>query len=80
MKTTFARQAIEWGMFALQSIFPRLKDRIGNKERRETKISLSPNVELFNIRVKVVNINELPFLYMPELSLETNHFQFSLKH
>lgn len=72
-QATSARQASEWGMRALQGSFPRLKDRMIYEERGERKLILVSMVRLFNIRARLVGINQIQSVYMPHLEREANH-------
>ena len=69
-EATAMRQSSEWGMRALQSSFPRLKDRFIYEETGERKIILKMMVLLFNVRSRRVGINQILNTYMP--SLESN--------
>lgn len=71
-QATSARQASEWGMRAFQGSFPRLKDRLAYEERGERRIILQLVVLLFNMRTRLVGINQILSTYMPFLSVEAN--------
>lgn len=71
-QATSARQSAEWGMRALQSSFPRLKDRLIFEVRGERRLILVSSVLLFNFRTSVVGLNQLLHVYMPHLSPEAN--------
>lgn len=72
-QATSARQASEWGMRAFQGTFPRLKDRFVYEERGERKAVLTCMVLLYNLRSRLVGINQILHSYMPHLSVEANH-------
>lgn len=72
-QATSARQASEWGMRAFQGTFPRLKDRFIYEERGERKVVLMCMVLLYNLRSRLVGINQILHSYMPHLSVEANH-------
>ena len=72
-EATSMRQSSEWGMRALQSSFPRLKDRMIYEEMGERKIILKMMVLLFNLRSRRVGINQILNTYMPALELDANH-------
>ena len=61
------RQSSEWGMRALQSSFPRLKDRMIYEETGERKIIMKMMILLFNLRSRQVGINQILNTYMPAL-------------
>ena len=71
-EATAMRQSAEWGMRALQSSFPRLKDRITYEETGERKIILKMMVLLFNLRSRRVGINQILNTYMPALEQNAN--------
>lgn len=66
-QATSARQAAEWGMRAFQSSFPRLKDRLEYEERGERRLILDTCALLYNLRARLVGINQLRSVYMPGL-------------
>ena len=67
-----AGQASEWGMRALQSSFPRLKDRILYEQRGERKLILLSIVKIFSLRSRLVGFNQILSSYMPHMSIEAN--------
>lgn len=73
-QATSARQASEWGMRAFQATFPRMKDRFMYEEHGERKLMLNCAVLLFNLRSRMVGINQILSTYMPHLSVEANLF------
>ncbi len=77
-QATSAQQASEWGMRALQGSFPRLKDRFVYEERGERKSVLHTIVLLFNLRTRLVGINQILGMYMPALSIEANELLFKI--
>ncbi len=67
------RQACERGMQALQSSFPRLKDRMMYNETGERKNMMKMVTLLFNLRSRRVGINQkILNTYMPSLELDAN--------
>ena len=66
-EATAARQSAEWGMRALQSSFPRLRDRLMYESRGERRLILLSIVYLFNYRTANVGLNQLLTVYMPWL-------------
>jgi len=71
-EATSARQTAEWGMLALQASFPRLKDRFVYEERGERRIVLKIMVLLYNMRARMVGINQILNTYMPRLMWDAN--------
>jgi DDE superfamily endonuclease len=69
-EATSMRQSAEWGMRALQSSFPRLKDRFIFEKRGERRLILKMILLLYNIRSRLVGINQIKNVYMT--SLEQN--------
>ncbi len=72
MQATSMRQSAEWGMRAVQSSFPRLKDRILYEERGERKLLLLSLFLIYNIRTRMVGINQILNVYMPYLNRNAN--------
>ncbi len=66
------RQASEWGMRALQSSFPCLKDRMIYKETGEPKNIMKIMILLFNLPSRQVGINQILNTYMPSLERDAN--------
>ena len=73
-QATGLRQSSEWGMRAFKGAFPRKKDRFPYEERGERKVMLIVLVLLFNLRTRLVGINQLLSTFMPHLSVEANRF------
>ena len=71
-EATSARQTAEWGMLTLQASFPRLKDRFVYEERGERRIVLKMMVLLYNMRARMVGINQILNTYMPRLMWDAN--------
>ena len=67
------RQSVEWGMRAIQSSFPRLKDRFTYEENGERKLILKMIILLYNLRARKVGINQIKNTYMPALNVNANH-------
>ena len=66
------RQAAEWGMRAVQSSFPRLKDRFIYEEDGEIQRVLHSMFLLYNLRTRIVGINQIRNFYMPFLQINGN--------
>jgi len=69
---TSMRQSAEWGMQAVQSSFPRLKDTLRYEEYGERRIMLTALLLLFNCRSRLVGINQLRNFYLPFLRHDAN--------
>ncbi len=59
-------------MRTLQASFPRLKDRFKYEERGERRIVLKLIVLLYNMRARMVGINQILNTYMPYLDRNAN--------
>jgi DDE superfamily endonuclease len=73
-QATSLRQAAEWGMRAIQSAFPRMRDRIHYEENGERRIYLSLLPLLYNFRVMKVGLNQLRSTYVPNWSIESSNY------
>ena len=71
-EATSMRQSAEWGMRAIQSSFPRLKDRFVYEEHGERKIIFKFMLLLYNVRARRVGINQIRNTYMPHLNKDVN--------
>ena len=71
-QATSARQTAEWGMLTMQASFPRVKDRFVYEERGERRIVLKMFVLLYNMRARMVGINQIRNTYMPHLERDVN--------
>jgi hypothetical protein len=69
---TSMRQSAEWGMRAFQSSMPRIKDRMKFEERGERKVTLTVMILLYNLRARMVGINQLTSFYMGALYRDAN--------
>ena len=77
--TTSMRQSAEWGMRAIQSSFPRIKDRFLYEEYGERKIILKMMILIYNLRARKVGINQIRSVYMPDLIHNANEYlEFNL--
>jgi hypothetical protein len=72
LEATSMRQAAEWGMRAVQSSFPRLKDRFLYEEDGERQRVLHSMFLLYNLRTRIVGINQIRNFYMPFLQINGN--------
>jgi len=73
-QATSLRQAAEWGMHAVQSAFPRLKDKIKYEpnEGLERKLMLKLVVLLYNVRLELVGLNQIRNTYVPQWSRDAD--------
>ena len=65
-------QSAVLGMRAVQSSFPRLKDVMQYEERGERRIIFDCMFLLFNLRSRLVGINQITSVYMPSLTRDAN--------
>jgi hypothetical protein len=74
---TLARQTAEWGMLTMQTSFPRVQDdRFVYKECGERRIVLKMFVLLYNMRMRMVGINQIRNTYMRNLLRDVNEDVF----
>jgi DDE superfamily endonuclease len=66
-QATSMRQSAEWGMYALQGSFPRLRDKIVWEDRGERRISILVIMLIYNFRAMTVGQNQLQSVFMPNL-------------
>ena len=66
---TSVRQSSEWGMRAIQSSFPRMCDRMAYEKKGERRIALKMMILLYNMRARMVGINQIRNVFMPGLNL-----------
>jgi hypothetical protein len=71
-QATSARQSAEWGMRALQSSFPRLKDRFVFEKYGERRLILKMIILLYNLRARKVGINQIKNTFLPALNVNAN--------
>jgi hypothetical protein len=69
---TSMRQSAEWGMRAVQSSFPRLKDTMVYEEHGERRIIFTCLFHLYNLRARLVGINQIANVYLPALDFDAN--------
>jgi hypothetical protein len=69
---TLMRQSAEWGMRAFQSSMPCIKDRMKFEECGERKVTLTVMILLYNLRARMVGINQLRSFYMGALYCDAN--------
>ncbi len=66
-QATLAWQTAEWGMRMLQTSFPWIKDWVVFKDRGERRIFLKMLVLIYNMRARMVRINQIWNTYMKHL-------------
>jgi hypothetical protein len=66
------RQAAEWGMRSIQSLFPRLNDRFIYEEGGKQQIVLKMIVLLYDLRSRLVRINQIRNVYLACLNVDAN--------
>ena len=71
-EATSMRQSAEWGMRAFQSSMPRIKDRMKFEERGERKVTLTVMILLYNLRARLVGLNQLKSFYVAALYRDAN--------
>ena len=62
----------EWGMLTIQASFPRICDWFIYEEHGEQRIVLKMFVLLYNLRARMVGINQIRNTYMPHLQRNAN--------
>ncbi len=65
--TTSMGQAAEWGMQSFQSSFPWVKDWFVYEEQEEWQLTLKMLTYLYNLRAKIVGINQIKITTFPTL-------------
>ena len=69
---TSMHQSVEWGMRAVESSFPRLKDTMVYEVYGERRITMKMLLLLYNLRARLVGINQIRNVYMPALNVDAN--------
>jgi hypothetical protein len=72
-QATSMRQSSEWGMRALQSSFPRMCDRLAFEQKGERRIALKMMVYLYNLRARMVGINQIKNFFQPALNRDARN-------
>jgi len=73
-QATSMRQCSEWGMRAVQSSFPRLNDKFPFETRGERRISIKMMILLYNLRARMVGINQIRNFFLPALNIDAQNF------
>jgi hypothetical protein len=71
-EATSMRQSAEWGMGTVQASFPRLRDTFIYEEHGERRITLTCLFLLYNCRARLVGINQIRNVYLPNLEEDAN--------
>jgi DDE superfamily endonuclease len=66
------RQAAEWGMHAIQSAFPRIKNKFRYEENGFRALNLELMVLLYNFRLHHVGLNQIKTVYNKYLDTEAD--------
>ena len=74
IQATSLRQAAEWGMRAIQSSMPRLKDHIRYEEQGERRRMLTLVPLLYNLRVSRVGLNQIANTYVREWARDASFY------
>ena len=72
-QATSMRQAAEWGMHAIQSLFPCLKDTFVYEDTGERHILMKMVCLLYNLRARTVGINQIKNVFMKHLNEDANN-------
>ena len=72
IEAPLAWQKVELGMRMIQTSFPWLKDRFVYEERGEWRIYLKMLVLIYNMRARMVGINQIRNTYMKYLTRDAN--------
>jgi len=72
-EVTSMRQSAEWGMHAIQSSFPCLKERFIYEEQGERRIILKMMILLYNVRAQRVGMNQIRNTYMAALNVDADN-------
>jgi hypothetical protein len=72
-QATSMRQAAEWGMRAIQSSFPRLKDTFVYEDTGERRILMKMVCLLYNLRARTVGINQIKNVFIRHLDANANN-------
>ena len=66
-------QAPEWGMRAIQSAFPHLKDTFVYEDTGERRILMKMLCLLYNLPTRSVGINQIKNVFMKHLEEDANN-------
>ncbi len=68
-QATSMRQSSEWGMRMIQASFPRMCDKFPFETKGERRIAIKMMVLLYNLRARLVGINQIKNVFMPLLEV-----------
>ena len=74
VQATSLRQAAEWGMRAIQSSMPRLKDKLKYELKGERRRILKLVPLLYNMRASRVGLNQIANTYVPNWTRDADFF------
>ncbi len=72
-QATSMHQSSEWGMCALQSLFPRICDRMVFEQRGEQHTALKMMIYLYNFGARMVGINQIKNFFQPALDMDARN-------
>jgi hypothetical protein len=72
-QATSVRQTAEWGMGSLKSSFPRLMDTFLHETHGERKVIMKMMILLYNLRARIVGINQIRNFFNRELADDTDN-------
>jgi len=67
------RQAAEWGMRTMESLFPHLKDTFLYEDTGVHRILMKMVCLLYNLRARTVGINQIENVFMKHLNVDANN-------
>ena len=68
------RQCSEWGMRTIQASFPRLFDKFPFETKGERRIAIKMMVLIYNLRARLVGINQIKNVFMPALQVDARTY------
>jgi hypothetical protein len=73
-QATSMRQCSEWGMRTIQASFPRLCDKFPFETKGERRIAIKMMVLIYNLRARLVGINQIKNVFMPALQVDARTY------
>jgi hypothetical protein len=67
-------QTAEWGMRAIQASFPRISDTFLYETQGERRTICKTMILLYNLRARMVGINQIRNFYLVDLARPAEHF------
>ncbi|KAG9078768.1 hypothetical protein FS749_009172 [Ceratobasidium sp. UAMH 11750] len=77
---TSVRQAVEWGMRAIQGAFGRLKMPLDANDTEWRRLLIETCLRMHNVRTRMVEINQIRTVYMPVFTNGREQDFFDLTH